>query len=137
MATWWRAILEGSVRKSIGLLLGTALVICAAATKLPAEDDLPIAGIYTENVACKGDATDADSPKVKISLTEIDSSVFGLCAILGRKRDGATYSMHVECKGPGGAIMLGDVKFTVKADSTLDFADQDETYKAVLYKCPR
>jgi hypothetical protein len=32
--------------------------------------------------------------------------------------------------------MLGDVTFTIKTDGTLDFADQDNTYKAVLHKCP-
>ena len=32
--------------------------------------------------------------------------------------------------------MLGNVVFTIKSDNTLDFADQDNTYKAVLYKCP-
>ena len=35
----------------------------------------------------------------------------------------------------GHAVMLGDVKFTIKPDNTLDFADQDNTYKAVLHKC--
>jgi hypothetical protein len=33
--------------------------------------------------------------------------------------------------------MLGDVNFTIKDEKTLDFADQDQTYKAVLHKCPR
>jgi hypothetical protein len=45
-------------------------------------------------------------------------------------------AVHIECKGAGGATMLGDVTFTIKTDGTLDFADQDNTYKAVLHKCP-
>ena len=31
--------------------------------------------------------------------------------------------------------MLGDINFTIKTDDTLDFADQDNTYKAILHKC--
>jgi hypothetical protein len=128
--------MEGPVRKSIGLVLG-AIVAAGGLTQLNAQDDFPIVGTYTENVACRGDASDASVPQVKISLKEIDSSVFGLCAVLERKRDGNRFSVHVECKGPGGAVMLGDVNFTIKDEKTLDFADQDQTYKAVLHKCPR
>jgi hypothetical protein len=32
--------------------------------------------------------------------------------------------------------MLGDINFSLRDDKTVDFADQDQTYKAVLYKCP-
>ena len=32
--------------------------------------------------------------------------------------------------------MLGDVTFTMRDDKTVDFSDQDQTYNAVLYKCP-
>ena len=32
--------------------------------------------------------------------------------------------------------MVGDVNFTMNPDNTLAFADQDNTYKAVLHKCP-
>jgi hypothetical protein len=129
----WRR--EGSVRNSVGLILGAVVAACLGATASRAEEDFPIVGTYTENVACKGDGSDANVPRVKISVKEIESSVFGLCAVLERKRDGSKFSVHVECKGPGGAVMLGDVNFIVKDDKTLDFADQDQTYKAVLYKC--
>jgi hypothetical protein len=125
------------VRKSVGLILSALVAACLGATASRAEDDFPIVGTYTENVACKGDNSDANVPRVKISIKEIDSSVFGLCAVLERKRAGNKFSVHVECKGPGGAVMLGDVNFTIKDDKTLDFADQDQTYKAVLYRCPR
>src|SRR6516164_5468291 len=52
-----------------------------------------------------------------------------------RKREGATFVVHVECKGPGGSQMLSDVNFTPREDKTLDFSDQDQTYKAVLHRC--
>ena len=32
--------------------------------------------------------------------------------------------------------MLGDVIFTPREDKTIDFSDQDQTYKAVLHRCP-
>jgi hypothetical protein len=51
-------------------------------------------------------------------MHDIDS-VFGLCTILSRKRDGATYVVHVECKSPGGSQMLGDVNFTPRQDYRL------------------
>ena len=124
------------MHKSIGRVLGMIAVAGLAMTPAAAEDDFPIVGVYTENVVCKGDGSDAAAPRVKISLQEIESSVFGLCAIQSKKREGKIISVHVECKGPGGATMLGDVNFTLKDDNTLDFADQDNTYKAVLYKCP-
>ena len=69
--------------------------------------------------------------RVKITVRDIDS-VFGLCTILSRKREGATFAVHVECKGPGGSQMLGDVNFTPRDDKIIDFSDQDQTYKATL-----
>jgi|SRR5262249_39978306 len=55
---------------------------------------------------------------------------------LSKKREGATFVVHVECKGPGGSQMLSDVNFTPREDKTIDFSDQDRTYKAVLHRCP-
>jgi hypothetical protein len=138
---WWQisdAGWEGLLRSLSGLVASfvAAAIVGISTTALHSEDDFPIVGTYTENVACKGDASDAGVAKVKISMTEIDSSVFGLCSILKKKREGNVFSVHVECKGAGGAVMLGDVTFTIKDDKTLDFSDQDNTYKAVLYKCP-
>jgi hypothetical protein len=126
--------LEEDVLKSIG---GALVVLAAAATsstQAPAQDDFPIIGTYTENKACVG--ADASVLRVKITARDIDSPILGLCSILGKKRDGQKIAVHIECKGPGGATMLGDVTFTLKTDGTLDFADQDNTYKAVLHKCP-
>jgi hypothetical protein len=119
-------------------LAGRVLSIVALAvltSPVQAEDDFPIVGTYTENQACKPDGSDPGVSRVKITSRNIDS-VFGLCTILSRKREGATYIVHVECKSPGGSQMLGDVNFTPREDKAIDFSDQDQTYKAVLYKCP-
>ena len=113
----------------------TIVALLSLATPVHAEDDFPIVGTYTENQVCKVDGPDAGVSRVKITSRDIDS-VFGLCTILSKKRDGATYMVHVECKGPGGSQMLGDVNFTPRADRTIDFSDQDQTYKAILYRCP-
>jgi len=58
--------------------------------------------------------------RVTITSHDIQSS-FGLCAILSRKREGATFAVHVECKDPGGNQLLGDVNFTPRDDMTVDF----------------
>jgi hypothetical protein len=119
----------------LAIVLCTVALAGIPATQLQSQEDFPIVGIYTENQACKNDGTDANVSRVKISVTEIESSVFGLCTIRDRKREGNKFGVHVECKGPGGAVMLGEVTFTIRDANTLDFADQDNTYKAVLYKC--
>ena len=116
-------------------VFGVALLAVLLATRASAEDDFPLVGTYTENQVCKADGSDANASRVKITAKDIDSS-FGLCSILEKKRDGNTFAVHVQCKGPGGSDMLGDVNFTLREDKTIDFADQDQTYKAVLYRCP-
>jgi hypothetical protein len=98
-------------------------------------DDFPLVGTYTENQVCKADSSDASVSRVKITVGDIDSG-FGLCTILSRKREGATFTLHVECKGPGGSRVMGDINFTPRDDKIVDFSDQSQTYKATLYKCP-
>jgi hypothetical protein len=111
------------------------IALATLGTAAPGEEDFPLVGTYTENQVCKGDGSDSGVSRVKITLEDIDS-VFGLCTILNKKREGATFAVHVECKGPGGSQMVGDVNFTLRDDKTIDFSDQDQTYKAVLHRCP-
>jgi len=120
--------------KATGKVL-TIVALVALVTPLHADDDFPIVGTYTENQACKPADPDSSVSRVKITLHDIES-VFGLCTILSKKREGATYVVHVECESPSGSQMLGDVNFTPREDKTIDFSDQDQTYKAVLYRCP-
>jgi hypothetical protein len=103
------------------------VALATLATPVLGEDDFPLVGTYTENQVCKGDGSDSGVSRVKITGRDIDS-VFGLCTILSRKREGATFAVHVECKGPGGSQMLGDVNFTPRDDKIVDFSDQDQTY---------
>ena len=100
-----------------------------------ADDDFPLTGSYTQNVACKGDGSDQATAKVTISPQEIISNV-GVCTILDKKSNGPSISAHVECKFAGGPL-IGDITFTPRPDNTIEFIDRDMTYKAVLYRCPQ
>jgi hypothetical protein len=122
-------------RSTAKILSIVALATFTTASASWGDDAFPLVGTYTENQPCKADGSDADVARVKITATEIDSSL-GLCTILENKRQGNTFAVHVECKGPGESPMLGDVNFTLRDDHTIDFSDQDQTYKAVLHKCP-
>jgi hypothetical protein len=124
------AVEEGKVS-----IRGARLVaaLAALATPVLGADDFPLVGTYTENEPCANAGPDV--ARVKITMRDIDSA-FGLCTILDRKREGDTFAVHVECKGAGGSEMMGDINFTLRQDKTVDFADQDNTYKAVLHKCP-
>jgi hypothetical protein len=117
-----------------GRMLGIVALATFASPVLGA-DDFPLVGTYTENQVCKADSSDSGVSRVKITVDDIDSG-FGLCTILSRKREGATFALHVECKGPGGSRMMGDINFTPRDDKIVDFSAQDQTYKATLYKCP-
>ena len=111
-----------------------ALVALGISAVAVADDDFPIIGNYTQNVACKGDGSDPAAAKVMISPQEIVSNV-GVCTILDTKKDGDSYFAHVECKFPAGPLM-GDITFTPRANNTVEFVDRDMTYKALLYRCP-
>ena len=112
-----------------------AIVAASVTGSAVAADNFPLEGNYTQNVACKGDGTDAPTAKVSISPQEIVSNV-GICTILDTKKTGDSYLAHVECKFPSGPLM-GDITFTPKPDNTIEFLDRDSTYKALLYPCPK
>jgi hypothetical protein len=124
------------VRNSVRLIVvSTAVTMSAVLCGAASADDFPLAGNYTQNVACKGDGSDQPSAKVTISPQEIVSNV-GVCTILDKKTNGPSVSAHVECKFAGGPL-IGDITFTPRPDHTIEFIDRDMTYKAVLYRCPQ
>jgi hypothetical protein len=134
-------LLEGeSIDQGLGLLksLAGALAACAAmgvaSTPVIGDEDFPIIGTYAKDQVCKGDGTDPADLLVKITTKSIEHNL-GICLILGRKRNGKAYLVHVECKAPGNQVILGDVTFAPRDDGALDFDDQDHTSTAVLYKC--
>src|SRR5580658_9575214 len=96
----------------IGATIFGATIALAGMAAPSAADDFPLAGNYTQNVACKGDGTDPATAKVSISPQEIVSNV-GVCTVLDIKKNPDNYFAHVECKFAGGPLM-GDITFTPK-----------------------
>ena len=47
-----------------------------------------------------------------------------------------TYTENQACKADGSDPGVSRVKITPREDKTIDFSDQDQTYKAVLHRCP-
>lgn len=123
---------------SLGMRTVAAAVTSATLLWVPslAADDFSIAGIYVQNAACKGDGTDPAGKVVRITETDVHSS-FGTCRFVKKEHEGNTLAAQMSCDGPGGNILLGDVRFTVRGDKNIDFVDQDNTYRSVLYKCPQ
>jgi hypothetical protein len=87
-----------------------------------------------QNVPCRGDGKDPAPLRVKISAQEIVSNI-GVCKILDSKQDGKSFKLHVECKFPAGPL-VGDLTFTPQPDNTVKFVDRDNTYNAILHRCP-
>lgn len=117
-------------------MLAAAMIAAVMSSPVAAEDGFSIVGTYVQNAACKGDGTDPAAKLVRITETDIHSS-FGICKFVKKEHDGNTLAAQMSCNGPGGNILLGDVRFTVRSDKNIDFVDQDNTYRSVLYKCPQ
>jgi len=115
-----------------------ALAVAITFGSLPAlaGDEFSIAGTYVQNKACKGDGSDPAKMIVRITDNDVHSS-FGLCSFVKKEYEGHLLKAQMSCNGPGGNMLLGDVRFTVRDDKNIDFVDQDHTYNVVLYKCPQ
>jgi len=129
---------EGLVFKIIAVSVTVACVgfalVPARAAAVSAQGDFPLTGTYMQNVPCKGDRSDQAALKVTISPQQIVSNI-GVCTILDNKLDGKSYKLHVECKFPAGPL-VGDLTFTPQPDKTIKFIDRDNTYNAILHRCP-
>ena len=109
-------------------------ILTAMASGL-AEEDFPIVGSYTRDIACKGNGSDRPDLVVRITRDQIESQM-GVCRILDRRREGKAIKAHVSCTVPGAEQpILGDVTFTIRDDNSLEFEDQDHTSDAILHKC--
>jgi hypothetical protein len=136
MTTRGLGLMAFDCRRVFAAALVGGVMTASTALFVLADDGFSISGTYVQNAACKGDGTDPPTKVVKITDTEIHSN-FGLCTFVKKERDGRTLLAQMSCNGPGGNVLLGDVRFTVRDDKTIDFTDQDHTYKAVLYRCPQ
>ncbi len=114
----------------------TVIVIAFASCPALTADEFSIAGTYVQNKACKGDGSDPVKMVVRITDSDVHSS-FGLCTFVRKEFEGNALKAQMSCNGPAGNMLLGDVRFTLRADKNLDFVDQDHTYNVVLYRCPQ
>jgi hypothetical protein len=105
------------------------------ATCALAEGDFPIEGIFTQNEMCRGDGSQQQFLRVKVTAQEVSYSG-GVCSIDSKQQDGDSLSMRVTCKFSSGAVMASAVTFTKKDNNTFDMAQNEGTYKAVLHRCP-
>jgi hypothetical protein len=131
-----RDTMEFKVPKFIVAVLVLSMIAAATPSRAGSDEAFPITGTWLENQVCKGDASDPPADKrIKITATEINSS-FGLCTLQDKRRKGDKITVQITCKDPGGGALTSDINFVVRDGKTLDFSDQFETYKAILYKCP-
>jgi len=121
---------SGAAALLVALLAG----LIGNSTPVVGEEDLPIAGTYAKGRVCRGDGSDPADLLVKITGKAIESNM-GSCSILGKKRNGKTFSLQLECTIRGNLVLLSDVTFTLRNDNMLDFVDEYNTSPAVLHKC--
>jgi hypothetical protein len=112
-----------------------AIVALLISTCVLASDEFPISGTYTQDKPCAGDGSDPKSVLITITPEEMSYSS-GLCSLSDRRRKGNTIAVHATCRLRNEVVMAGEVSFTMRDDNTLDMADQDKNYVAVLHKCP-
>jgi hypothetical protein len=100
-----------------------------------AEGEFPIEGIFTQNEMCKGDGSQQQFLRVKVTAQDVSYSG-GVCSIDSKQQDGDSLAMRVTCKFSSGAVMASAITFTKKDNNTFDMAQNEGTYKAVLHRCP-
>lgn len=120
----------------VRIAIGGAILIAMSVAHAGAEDDFPIGGTYLRDIVCTGDGSHRPDLLVRITRQRIESPM-GACNILNRRRAGAAFHLHVECKVAGDQSILGDVTFTIRDERTVDFEDQDHTSDATLHRCSR
>ena len=117
-------------------IAATTIVLAAASCPALAGEEFSIAGTYVQNAACKGDGSDPAKMVVRITDANVHSN-FGVCTFVRKEFDGQALKAQMSCEGPAGNMLLGDVRFTLRADKNIDFVDQDHTYNVVLHRCPQ
>jgi hypothetical protein len=115
-----------------------ALVACAcwALDAAVAEEVFVIEGTYLRNQICERDSKWPDARLVRITDQEIFHAG-GVCSIDDKRREAKTISMRVTCKFKSGAVLASSINFTLRDEKTVDMAQQDGSFKAVLNRCPQ
>ena len=115
------------------LALGAGLMMTL--TTALAEDKLAIEGNYLQNQPCRGNGSDPEYLRVKITPQEI-TYAGGVCSIDEKQQDGKKFSIRVTCKFKSGTVVSDNIAFTVRNEETLDMVQKDGSYTAVLNRCP-
>jgi hypothetical protein len=102
---------------------------------IPLSDDFWLLGDFTQNVPCKGDGSDPPEVRVKVATDHINSKA-GVCKFITAKLVGKRLNATMECQFPAGRL-IGEVTFTQRTNSIVDFIDRDNLYAATLYRCPK
>jgi hypothetical protein len=124
------SIVSGIVGRTFALGAGFAMILACAY----AQGSFPLEGVFTQNEACRGDGSQQQFLRVKITPQDVSYSG-GVCTIDTKQLDGNTMAMRVTCKFTSGAVMASSISFTMKDNNTFDMAQQDGTYRAVLHRC--
>jgi hypothetical protein len=116
-------------KRTFALGAGLAMILnCAFA-----EGEFPLEGIFTQNEPCRGDGSQQQFVRVKITPQDVSYSG-GVCSIDTRQLEGKNLAMRVTCKFTSGAD--GECHQLHHEDNnTFDMAQQDGTYRAVLHRC--
>lgn len=112
-----------------------ALLLSFPAGAAWAVESLPIIGTYMQNRPCHGDGTDAKPLLVTIHEDDIVYRS-GTCTLSDKRVEGNKVSVRATCKTKSGAVLSGDITFTVRDDKNLEMVDRDKNYHAVLNRCP-
>ena len=122
-------------KRTFAVGAGSAMILAMILNCAFAEGDFPIEGIYTQNELCRGDGSQQEFLRVKVTAQVVSYSG-GVCSIDSKQQDGDSLAMRVTCKFSSGAVMASAVTFTKKDNNTFDMAQNEGTYKAVLHRCP-
>jgi hypothetical protein len=92
-------------------------------------------GTYLRGKACTGQDQDVEPLRVKITPSEIMYRG-GICTIDHRNGTETSVTMRVSCHFDNGLVLVSDISFTRRDNNTIDMAQKDGSYNAVLNRCP-
>jgi hypothetical protein len=99
-------------------------------------DEIQIEGTYRQEAACIGDGSDPALLMVTIT-SDVIKHGGGECTISDKRYADKKLTVRATCKFSAGIVLGSDITFTLRDDNTVAIEDQDKTFSAVLYKCPR
>src|SRR5262245_57808872 len=118
---------------SWGALIGAAGLVLLSGLAFGGEE-FALEGTYLRNQICNGDGSEGQRRLVKITPDQIFHAD-GICSIDDRQREDKSFTLRVSCKFKSGNILSSSIKFTQRDRDTIDMAQQDGSFKAVLYRC--